>query len=448
MGETNTEYGADQIQILEGLEAVRKRPGMYIGSTSSRGLHHLVYEIVDNAVDEALAGYCTEINVAINPDNSITVVDNGRGIPVGINHKAGIPAVEVVFTILHAGGKFGGGGYKVSGGLHGVGASVVNALSEWLEVSICRDGKRYEQRYERGKTMYPLKEVGECGDSTGTTVTFLPDKQIFEETVYDYDILKQRLREMAFLTKGLKIILTDKREGMEREKTFHYEGGIREFVTYLNRSKEALYPERTPESRCILHCEKKNEGFKTSSKVQFAAKAGNFIDAGEEYNGALQILKVILSYDYLWINLRVKGGAYGCMSGFKRNGESFLVSYRDPHLKRTLEVYQGVPDYIRAFEADEREMTKYIIGTISNKDVPRTPQMQGSISKTAYFSNVTEDMLQKERNQILGAQKEDIQKLAALVEAVLSDDQICVVGSETAIEKAEDVFMEVKPLIG
>ena len=212
MGETNTEYGADQIQILEGLEAVRKRPGMYIGSTSSRGLHHLVYEIVDNAVDEALAGYCTEINVAINPDNSITVVDNGRGIPVGINHKAGIPAVEVVFTILHAGGKFGGGGYKVSGGLHGVGASVVNALSEWLEVSICRDGKRYEQRYERGKTMYPLKEVGECGDSTGTTVTFLPDKQIFEETVYDYDILKQRLREMAFLTKGLKIILTDKRK--------------------------------------------------------------------------------------------------------------------------------------------------------------------------------------------------------------------------------------------
>ena len=211
MGETNTEYGADQIQILEGLEAVRKRPGMYIGSTSSRGLHHLVYEIVDNAVDEALAGYCTEINVAINPDNSITVVDNGRGIPVGINHKAGIPAVEVVFTILHAGGKFGGGGYKVSGGLHGVGASVVNARSEWLEVSICRDGKRYEQRYERGKTMYPLKEVGECGDSTGTTVTFLPDKQIFEETVYDYDILKQRLREMAFLTKGLKIILTDKR---------------------------------------------------------------------------------------------------------------------------------------------------------------------------------------------------------------------------------------------
>ena len=261
MGETNTEYGADQIQILEGLEAVRKRPGMYIGSTSSRGLHHLVYEIVDNAVDEALAGYCTEINVAINPDNSITVVDNGRGIPVGINHKAGIPAVEVVFTILHAGGKFGGGGYKVSGGLHGVGASVVNALSEWLEVFICRDGKRYQQRYERGKTMYPLKEVGECGDETGTTVTFLPDREIFEETVYDYDILKQRLREMAFLTKGLKIILTDKRVGMEREKIFHYEGGIREFVTYLNRSKEALYPE-------IIYCEGEKDGVAVEVAMQ------------------------------------------------------------------------------------------------------------------------------------------------------------------------------------
>ena len=261
MGETNTEYGADQIQILEGLEAVRKRPGMYIGSTSSRGLHHLVYEIVDNAVDEALAGYCTEINVAINPDNSITVVDNGRGIPVGINHKAGIPAVEVVFTILHAGGKFGGGGYKVSGGLHGVGASVVNALSEWLEVTICRDGKKYEQRYERGKTMYPLKEIGECGEATGTTVTFLPDKEIFEETVYDYDILKQRLREMAFLTKGLRIVLVDKREGMEREKIFHYEGGIREFVTYLNRSKEALYPE-------IIYCEGEKDGVAVEVAMQ------------------------------------------------------------------------------------------------------------------------------------------------------------------------------------
>ena len=262
MGGENTEYGADQIQILEGLEAVRKRPGMYIGSTSSRGLHHLVYEIVDTAVDEALAGFCTEIQVVINPDNSITVVDNGRGIPVGINHKAGIPAVEVVFTILHAGGKFGGGGYKVSGGLHGVGASVVNALSTWLEVTICREGKVYKQRYERGKTMYPLKEIGVCDPGqTGTTVVFLPDSEIFEETVYDYDILKQRLREMAFLTKGLKIVLRDTREGMEREKTFHYEGGIREFVGYLNRSKEALYPE-------IIYCEGQQNGVSVEVAMQ------------------------------------------------------------------------------------------------------------------------------------------------------------------------------------
>ena len=241
--ESHGEYGADQIQILEGLEAVRKRPGMYIGSTSSRGLHHLVYEIVDNAVDEALAGYCDTIEVVINPDNRVTVTDNGRGIPVGINHKAGIPAVEVVFTILHAGGKFGGGGYKVSGGLHGVGASVVNALSDWLEVDICSDGKIYRQRYERGKTMYPLKVVGECDpEKTGSKITFKPDATIFQETtVYDFDILKQRLREMAFLTKGLKIILRDTREENPQEKTFHYEGGIREFVSYLNRSKTPLY---------------------------------------------------------------------------------------------------------------------------------------------------------------------------------------------------------------
>ena len=254
MGGENTEYGADQIQILEGLEAVRKRPGMYIGSTSSRGLHHLVYEIVDNAVDEALAGFCKEINVTINPDNSITVTDDGRGIPVGINHKAGIPAVEVVFTILHAGGKFGGGGYKVSGGLHGVGASVVNALSEWLEVTIYKEGQVYRQRYERGKTIYPLKVIDTCEpERTGTMVSFLPDKEIFEETVYDYDVLKQRLREMAFLTKGLKIILKDTRAEMEREKTFHYEGGIQEFVQYLNKSKEALYPE-------IIYCEGEKDG--------------------------------------------------------------------------------------------------------------------------------------------------------------------------------------------
>lgn len=248
------EYGADQIQILEGLEAVRKRPGMYIGSTSSRGLHHLVYEIVDNAVDEALAGYCDTIEVIINQDNSVKVIDNGRGIPVGINHKAGIPAVEVVFTILHAGGKFGGGGYKVSGGLHGVGASVVNALSDWLEVEICQDGKVYKQRYERGHACYDLKEIGECENGkTGTTVTFKPDASIFRETtVYEFDILKTRLREMAFLTKGLRIILRDDRipEDFDKEngeefkplvREFHYEGGIKEFVTYLNKSKSALY---------------------------------------------------------------------------------------------------------------------------------------------------------------------------------------------------------------
>ena len=260
--EFDAEYGADQIQILEGLEAVRKRPGMYIGSTSVRGLHHLVYEIVDNAVDEALAGYCDKIVVDINKDNSITVTDNGRGIPVGINHKAGLPAVEVVFTILHAGGKFGGGGYKVSGGLHGVGASVVNALSEWLEVTICREGKKYQQRYERGHTMYPLKEIGVCdSEETGTKVTFLPDKEIFEETVYDYDILKQRLREMAFLTKGLRIVLRDTRADQEKEKIFHYEGGIREFVTYLNRSKEALYPE-------VIYCEGEKDGVMVEVAMQ------------------------------------------------------------------------------------------------------------------------------------------------------------------------------------
>ncbi|WP_073962769.1 DNA topoisomerase (ATP-hydrolyzing) subunit B [Mediterraneibacter gnavus] len=267
MGATGTEfdaeYGADQIQILEGLEAVRKRPGMYIGSTSARGLHHLVYEIVDNAVDEALAGYCDTINVSINPDNSVTVVDNGRGIPVGLNHKAGIPAVEVVFTILHAGGKFGGGGYKVSGGLHGVGASVVNALSVWLEVEIYNEGKIYKQRYERGKTMYSLKVVGECDpDKTGTKVTFLPDGEIFEETVFEYDVLKQRLREMAFLTKGLKIILQDLREEEIREHTFHYEGGIKEFVTYLNKSKTPLYDQ-------IIYCEGEKDGVVVEMAMQY-----------------------------------------------------------------------------------------------------------------------------------------------------------------------------------
>ena len=249
-----TEYGADQIQILEGLEAVRKRPGMYIGSTSARGLHHLVYEIVDNSVDEALAGYCKNIDVTINPDNSITVIDDGRGIPVGINHKSGLPAVEVVFTVLHAGGKFGGGGYKVSGGLHGVGASVVNALSNWLEVRVYHDGKVYFQRYERGKTMNKLEVIDTCPiEKTGTEVRFLPDDTMFEETVYDYDVLKTRLRETAFLTKGLRIVLRDLRTDPVVEKAFHYEGGIKEFVSYLNKSKTALYPD-------IIYCEGERDG--------------------------------------------------------------------------------------------------------------------------------------------------------------------------------------------
>ncbi len=246
---TGQEYGADQIQILEGLEAVRKRPGMYIGSTSSKGLHHLVYEIVDNSVDEALAGYCDTVEVFIHKDNSITVRDNGRGIPVGINSKAGLPAVEVVFTKLHAGGKFGGGGYKVSGGLHGVGASVVNALSTWLEVDIFHEGKIYRQRYERGRVMYPLEVAGFC-EKRGTEVRFLPDDTIFEDTVFDFDILKQRLREMAFLTKNLKIILTDERPEETVSMTFHYEGGITEYVQYLNKNKTPLYPE-------IIYCEGK-----------------------------------------------------------------------------------------------------------------------------------------------------------------------------------------------
>lgn len=262
------DYGAEQIQILEGLEAVRKRPGMYIGSTSSRGLHHLVYEIVDNAIDEALAGYCTEIDVSINPDNSITVIDNGRGIPVDINKKKGVSSVEVVFTILHAGGKFGGGGYKVSGGLHGVGASVVNALSEWLEVMVELDGKKYYQRYERGKVIEPLKVIGET-KRTGTTVSFLPDATIFEETIFDFDIIKSRMREMAFLTKGVKINLYDKRQDQETSRHFHYEGGIREYVGYLNKSKTTLYPE-------IIYC----EGQKESVYVEVAMQHNDTYNEG------------------------------------------------------------------------------------------------------------------------------------------------------------------------
>ncbi|MBE5951008.1 MAG: DNA topoisomerase (ATP-hydrolyzing) subunit B [Lachnospiraceae bacterium] len=264
----SNEYGAEQIQILEGLEAVRKRPGMYIGSTSARGLHHLVYEIVDNAIDEALAGFCDTIEVSINPDNSVTVIDNGRGIPVEINKKKGISTVEVVFTILHAGGKFGGGGYKVSGGLHGVGASVVNALSNWLEVVVEKDGKMYKQRYERGKPVTSLEEVG-TSERTGSTITFMPDDTIFEETVFDYDTLKQRLREMAFLTKGVKIVFRDLREEKEREEVFHYEGGIKEYVEYLNKGKTALYGD-------IIYC----EGTKNDVYVEVAMQHNDGYNEG------------------------------------------------------------------------------------------------------------------------------------------------------------------------
>lgn len=264
----SAEYGADQIQILEGLEAVRKRPGMYIGSTSLKGLHHLVYEIVDNSVDEALAGECSHIEVFINEDNSITVVDDGRGIPVGINKKSGLPAVQVVFTVLHAGGKFGGGGYKVSGGLHGVGASVVNALSEWLEVLVETDGKAYKQRYERGKVVTPLEEIGTT-NRHGTTVTFLPDKEIFEETVFDYPTIKHRLREMAFLTKGLRISLTDKREEGKKTDSFHYEGGIMEYVSYLNKNQTVLYDK-------IIYC----EGKKGTVQVEVALQHNDGYNEG------------------------------------------------------------------------------------------------------------------------------------------------------------------------
>ena len=264
----SAEYGADQIQILEGLEAVRKRPGMYIGSTSLKGLHHLVYEIVDNSVDEALAGECSHIEVFINEDNSITVVDDGRGIPVGINKKSGLPAVQVVFTVLHAGGKFGGGGYKVSGGLHGVGASVVNALSEWLEVLVETDGKAYKQRYERGKVITELTEIGTT-KRHGTTVTFLPDKDIFEETVFDYGTIKHRLREMAFLTKGLRISLTDRREEGKKTDSFHYEGGIMEYVSYLNKNQTVLYDK-------IIYC----EGKKGTVQVEVALQHNDGYNEG------------------------------------------------------------------------------------------------------------------------------------------------------------------------
>ncbi len=327
----SAEYGADQIQILEGLEAVRKRPGMYIGSTSSRGLHHLVYEIVDNSIDEALAGFCHEITVDINEDNSITVTDDGRGIPVGINTKAGLPAVEVVFTVLHAGGKFGGGGYKVSGGLHGVGASVVNALSEWLEVTIYHERKIYRQRYERGKTIYPLEVIGDCPlDKTGTTVSFLPDKEIFEETVFDFNILKQRLRELAFLTKNVRIILTDNRTEEKNQKIFHYEGGIKEFVTYLNRGKTPLYPD-------IIYCEGERDGIYVEVAMQhndsYTEGSYSFVnnittpEGGTHLTGFKNALTKTFN-DYARTNKLIKDTDQNLMGDDIREGMTAIVSIK------------------------------------------------------------------------------------------------------------------------
>ena len=327
----SAEYGADQIQILEGLEAVRKRPGMYIGSTSSRGLHHLVYEIVDNAVDEALAGFCHNILVTINKGDSVTVVDDGRGIPVGINKKAGLPAVEVVFTVLHAGGKFGGGGYKVSGGLHGVGASVVNALSTWLEVEICHDGKIYQQRYERGKVMEKLTVIGECDpEKTGTKVTFQPDPEIFEDTVYDFDVLKQRLREMAFLTKNIRIVLQDERdEENVREKIFHYEGGIKEFVTYLNKGKTPLYD--------IIYCEGTRDGVYVEVAMQhndsYTEGSYSFVnnittpEGGTHLTGFKNALTKTFN-DYARVNKLVKDSDQNLTGDDIREGLTAIVSIK------------------------------------------------------------------------------------------------------------------------
>ena len=338
------EYGANQIQILEGLEAVRKRPGMYIGTTSEKGLHHLVYEIVDNAVDEALAGYCTEITVTINKDGSVTVIDNGRGIPTGIQEKAGIPAVDVVFTMLHAGGKFGGGGYKVAGGLHGVGASVVNALSEWLEVEIYRDGKIHKQRYERGKVIHPLEVIGNTRKK-GTKVTFMPDDTIFETLNFDYDTLRTRLREMAFLTKGLKITLSDKRAGREKEREFHYEGGIKEFVEYINRHKDPLYDK-------IIYCEGEKEGVIVEVALQhnssysesvytFVNNIGT-VEGGTHLTGFRSAITKVFN-DYARNNKMLKDNEDNLSGDDLREGLAAIVSIKvtDPQFESQTKIKLG-----------------------------------------------------------------------------------------------------------
>ena len=338
------EYGAEQIQILEGLEAVRKRPGMYIGTTSEKGLHHLVYEIVDNAVDEALAGFCDDIKVTINKDNSVTVVDNGRGIPTGIQEKAGIPAVDVVFTMLHAGGKFGGGGYKVAGGLHGVGASVVNALSDWLEVEICRDGKVHKQRYERGKVIHPLEVTGNTR-RRGTKVTFMPDATIFETLEFDFDTLRTRLREMAFLTKGLKITLSDKRAGKEKEREFHYEGGIKEFVEYINRHKDPLYDK-------IIYCEGEKDGVVVEVALQhnssysesvytFVNNIGT-VEGGTHLTGFRSAITKVFN-DYARNNKMLKDNEDNLSGDDLREGLAAIVSIKigDPQFESQTKIKLG-----------------------------------------------------------------------------------------------------------
>ena len=338
------EYGAEQIQILEGLEAVRKRPGMYIGTTSEKGLHHLVYEIVDNAVDEALAGFCDDIKVTINKDNSVTVVDNGRGIPTGIQEKAGIPAVDVVFTMLHAGGKFGGGGYKVAGGLHGVGASVVNALSDWLEVEICRDGKVHKQRYERGKVIHPLEVTGNTR-KRGTKVTFMPDATIFETLEFDFDTLRTRLREMAFLTKGLKITLSDKRAGKEKEREFHYEGGIKEFVEYINRHKDPLYDK-------IIYCEGEKDGVVVEVALQhnssysesvytFVNNIGT-VEGGTHLTGFRSAITKVFN-DYARNNKMLKDNEDNLSGDDLREGLAAIVSIKigDPQFESQTKIKLG-----------------------------------------------------------------------------------------------------------
>ena len=392
--EVTAEYGADNIQVLEGLEAVRKRPGMDIGSISERGLHHLVYEIVDNAVDEALAGYCTEIKVTINPDDSITVEDNGRGIPTGINTKEGVSAVELVFTKLHAGGKFGGGGYKVSGGLHGVGASVVNALSEKLDVTIYREGKIHHQQYTRGKAKHALEVLGDCPvEKTGSTITFLPDREIFEVTVYDYKTLQTRLREMAFLTKGLKITLTDTREGKEQEKTFHYEGGIKEFVAYINRSNTPLYED-------IMYF----EGMKNNVAVEVAMQHNNGYNEGiytfvnnintPEGGTHLEGLKTALTSvfnNYARTNKILKEKEPNLSGEDIREGLSAIVSVKveDPQFEGQTKQKLGNSEAKTAVQAVVREQLTYFL--------EQNPQVARTICEKSLLAQRARDAARKAR---------------------------------------------------